>query len=101
MKPEYVVLNSDDLNYSTFSGFGGTRGTITFGQSSADVKILNSKLYAKGTEATLSMRSEIVSVATFVPGETAVSYMACAAAIAEALEVDSEKIIDGIAEYEI
>lgn len=101
MKPEYVVLNSDDLNYRTFSEFNGTRGTITFGQSSADVKILNSKLYAKGTEATLSMRSEIVSVATFVPGETAVSYMACAAAIAEALEIDSEKIIDGIAEYEV
>lgn len=100
MKPEIVVLNHDDLNYDTFAEFRGTKTTITFGQSSADVKILNSKLYAKGTEATLSVDSEIMSVATFVPGETAVSYMACATAIAHGLGITSEKIIDGIAEYQ-
>lgn len=100
MKPEVVVLNHDDLNYDTFSEFEGTKSTITFGQSSADVKVLNSKLYAKGTEATISMNSEIINVATFVPGETAVSYMACATAIANGLEIDNEKIVDGIAEYQ-
>lgn len=99
MKPEIVVLNHDDLNYETFSEFKGIKKTINFGQSSADVKILNSKLYSKGTEATLSIKSEIINAATFVPGETAVSYMACAAAIAYALEIENEKIIDGIAEY--
>ena len=99
MKPEIVVLNHDDLNYETFAEFRGTKKTITFGQSSADVKVLNSKLYPKGTEATISMASEIVSVATFVPGETAVQYMACAAAIAYGLGIPSEHIIDGIAEY--
>lgn len=99
MKPEIVVLNHDDLNYDTFASFRGTKKTITFGQSSSDVKVLNSKLYPKGTEATLSMLSEIVSVATFVPGETAVQYMACAAAIAEGLGITSNHIIDGIAEY--
>ena len=99
MKPEYVVLNHDDMNYNTFEVFRGKKKTITYGLTSADVKILNSKLYAKGTEATLSLRSEIVPVASFVPGETAVSYMACAAAIAYALEIDNEKIIDGLAEY--
>lgn len=100
MKPEYVILNQDDINYHTFSEFKGSKETITFGQSSTDVKILNSKLYAKGTEATLSMKSEIITVATFIPGETAVSYMACAAAIAGAMNITSDKIIDGIAEYE-
>lgn len=100
MKPEVVVLNHDDLNYDTFGEFKGTKQTITFGQSSSDVKILNSKLYSKGTEATISINSEIITVATFLPGETAVSYMACAAAIAYGLKIDSEKIIDGIAEYE-
>ncbi|MBR3157190.1 hypothetical protein IKF20_02035 [Candidatus Saccharibacteria bacterium] len=99
MKPEYAVLNHDDLNYDTFSEFKGTKGTVSYGQSSADVKILNSKLYNKGTEATLSLNSDIVTVATFVTGETAVSYMACAAAIAEALEVDNDKIVDGLANY--
>ena len=101
MKPEYVVLNHDDLNYETFAEFKGTKETLTFGMSSSDVKILNSKLYAKGTEATVSLAGEIVTLATFVTGETAVSYMACAAAIAEALKISNEKIIDGIANYEV
>lgn len=99
MKPEIVVLNHDDLNYGTFEEFKGTKKTITFGQSSADVKVLNSKLYPKGTEATISINSEIINVATFIPGETAVSYMACAAAIACGLDVKNDQIIDGIAEY--
>ena len=100
MEPEIVVLNHDDLNYDTFADFRGTKETITFGQSSADVKILNSKLYSKGTEATISVDSEVITVATFVPGETAVSYMACAVAIAHGLDVNNECITDGIAEYE-
>ncbi|MBR3052256.1 hypothetical protein IKG60_01375 [Candidatus Saccharibacteria bacterium] len=99
MKPEIVVLNCDDLNYDAFEGFKGTKQTLTYGQSGADVKILNSKLYPKGAEATLSVNSEIVSVATFVPGETAVSHMACATAIAKSLGIAEHRIIDGIAEY--
>ncbi len=100
MKPEMVVLNRDDINYDTFAEFKGSKKTITYGQSEADVKILNSKLYSKGTEATLSIKSEIFNVATFETGETTVSYMACAAAIAYALELNSDKTIDGIANYE-
>ena len=99
MKPSIVVLNHDDLNYDSFSEFKGSDKTINYGQSSSDVKILNSKLYSKGTEATLSIRSDIMSVATFVPGEIAVSYMACAAAIAYGLGIEEKYIIDGIAEY--
>ena len=99
MKPEIVVLNGDDLNYDTFAEFKGSKETVVFGQSGADVKILNSKLYPKGTEATLSLKSEVISVATFITGETAVSYMACAAAIASGLGISTDNIIDGIAEY--
>ncbi len=99
MEPEVVVLNHDDLNFDTFAGFRGAKGTVTFGQSSADVKILNSKLYAKGTEATISVESEVMNVATFVPGEMTVSYMACAVGIAHGLEIPKDRIIDGIAEY--
>lgn len=100
MKPEITILNHDDLNYETFAGFRGTKNTLDYGQTGKDIKILNSKLYAKGTEATLSIKSEVMSVATFVPGETAVSYMACATAIAESLNIKSDNIIDGIANYE-
>ena len=99
MGPEIVILNHDDINYDTFSEFKGKKKTITFGQSSVDVKVLNSKLYSGGTEATISIGSEIITVATFVPGETSGSYMACAAAIAHGMDIPNEKIADGIAEY--
>ena len=101
MKPEYVILNHDDMNYETFSEFKGSKGTVTFGISSSDVKILNSKLYGKGAEATMSIGGEIATLATFVTGETAISYMACAAAIATTLGLSNDKIIDGIANYEV
>ena len=101
MNPSIVVLNSDDLNYDDFKEFKGKERTIIYGQTSSDVKILNSKLYAKGTETTLSVASEIIQVATFLPGEPAVSYMACATAIALGLGISSQFIIDGIANYEV
>ena len=100
MKPEIVVLNCDDLNYTTFADFKGTRETVTYGQSGKDVRILNSKLYPKGTEATISIKSEVVTMASFIPGETTVSYMACAVAIGVALGVKTDAIIEGIANYE-
>lgn len=100
MNPNIVILNHDDLYYDSFANYKGKDNTLSYGQTSSDVKILNSKLYNKGTEATLSIKSEIMQVATFVPGETAVSYMACAAAIASALNIAPEKIVEGIANYE-
>ena len=100
MKPEIVVLNHDDVNYEKFEEFKGEKQTLSYGQTGRDVKILNSKLYPKGTEATLSIKTEVLPVATFVPGETAVPYMACASAVASAMGVSSEKIVDGLAEYQ-
>ena len=99
MKPEIVVLNGDDLNYGAFAEFKGTKETLVFGQAGDDVKILNSKLYPKGTEATLAMRGDVITVASFLTGETTVSYMASAAAIAYGLGIESSYIIEGIAEY--
>ena len=100
MDPENVVLNYDDLNYETFKDFKGKKRTITYGHASSDVKILSSKLYKKGTEVTISTNSEIRTYATFVPGETAVSYMAAAVAIAELLDIKTDTIIEGIANYD-
>jgi len=99
MKPDFVVLNKDDINYDKFSSFKGKEGEIDYGKTSSDVKILNSKLYSKGTEATLSISPDIISVATFLTGEITVPYMACAAAIATVLGIKNEDIINGIAEY--
>ena len=100
MNPEIVVMNHDDLHYDTFSDYHGSLMTLSYGQTGKDIKILNSKLYPKGTEATISIKSDIINVATFVPGETAVSYMACAVAIAEALRIKTDDMIDGIAEWQ-
>ena len=99
MDPEVVILNHDDANYEAFSGFHGLRETLDYGMTGSDVKILSSKLYPKGTETTLSVDSELLSVASFVAGETTVSYMACAVAIAKALGVKNNAIVDGIAEW--
>ncbi|MBQ2695327.1 hypothetical protein IJG04_01670 [Candidatus Saccharibacteria bacterium] len=99
MNPEVVVMNHDDINYDTFASFKGTQQTLLYGLTGTDVKILSSKLYPKGTEATLSVRSEIMNVATFIPGEPAVSYMSAAVAIATAMGISASKITDGIAEY--
>ena len=100
MKPEIVVLNHDDINYDAFSEFKGTDKTLNFGVTGSDVKILNSKLYHKGCEATMSINSEIETVASFIPGEITISYMASAVAIGVALGIETEKIIDGIANYD-
>ena len=100
MNPDIVVLNHDDINYDAFAEFKGTLNTINFGTTGSDVKVLNSKLYSKGTEATMSINSEIETVASFIPGEITVSYMAAAVAIGVALGIKTEKILDGIANYE-
>lgn len=100
MNPKIVVLNQDDVNYADFSQFSGTEKTLTYGSDhSADIRINSSKLYKKGVEATLAYGSEHFPVASYLPGEPTVSYMACAAAIATALGISSESIIEGIANY--
>ena len=101
MKPNIVVLNHDDLNYDSFSDYKGVKKTLDFGLTGTSVKVLNSKLYGKGTEATISVDSDIETVASFVSGETALSYMACAVAIGVALGIEMEKILEGIANYEV
>lgn len=101
MNPEVVVLNGDDLNYGTFREFKGSKETLVYGQSGDDIKILNSKLYPKGTEVTLSVRSDVISVASFLTGETTVPYMAAAVAIAEGLGIETQFVIEGIAEYAV
>lgn len=100
MKPEIVILNHDDMNYETFQSFKGKKSTFTFGKQDSDIKILTSKLYKKGTEVTISVNSDIISIASFIPGETTVSYMASAAAIAHSLGIKNNHIIDGIANYD-
>lgn len=98
--PAIVVLNTDDAHYQEFSKFAGTTATYTYGTSmNSDVRIDNFQLYRKGTEANLAINNRPLTTATFVVGEPAVSYMACAAAVAASLKIKSVDIIAGIGEY--
>ncbi|MDO4979096.1 MAG: Mur ligase family protein [Candidatus Saccharibacteria bacterium] len=101
MDPEITVVNSDDINYKTFRSFKGTKASLTYGHDYyASVRIEGSQLYKKGTEAQLNIDGHRETVASFCPGEPVVAYMACAAAIANALKIDDDTIIAGIAAYE-
>ncbi len=101
MNPKIVVLNTDDLYYQDFSKYTGKEKTLTYGRNYySTLRIENSTLYRKGVEATFSLGSSFYTVASFLTGEPIISYMACASAIATALGVDNQSIIDGIANYE-
>ena len=99
--PNYVVLNHDDVNFARFMDFAGSDGTLLYGSDRAShIQITSPKLYKKGVEANLNIGGTRFTVASFLTGEEAVSYMACAAAIADALHISPEKITDGLANYE-
>ena len=101
MDPEIVILNHDDIHYQDFASFAGQKATLTYGQDRfSAVQIESSKLYRKGVEANLNLSGVRFTVASFLTGETAISYMACAAAIATALHLSTDYIVDGIANYD-
>ncbi len=101
MDPEIVVLNRDDTHYPEFAGFRGKMETMTYGASSdSDMRVEFSKLYRKGAEAGLAFGNKNFTVASFLTGDPTISYMACAAAIATALNVAPGVIAEGVANYE-
>ncbi|MCL1839662.1 Mur ligase family protein [Candidatus Saccharibacteria bacterium] len=99
--PHFIVLNRDDPQYDHFSTFAAKTATTTYGQHrEAKTRINRSKLYKKGTEASLAHDSATFDVATFAIGEEAVALMAAAAAAANLLGVPDDIIVEGIASYE-
>ena len=101
MEPDFVILNHDDAHYVDFADFVGKEGTISYGADRfSNIRIAHSKLYKMGAEATLNIGGNNFTVATFISGEDAVSYMAAAAAIADALHVIPDKIAEGIGNYD-
>ena len=101
MNPAYVVLNRDDSHYQDFTEFAGREGTLTYGSDRfSNIQIVRSKLYKMGSEAELAIGNTNFTVATFLTGEPVISYMAAAAAIADALHIAPAKIEEGIANYD-
>lgn len=100
-QPYFSILNHDDPYYDFFAKYPAKTALHSYGRHrDATVRINHSKLYKKGTEANLGYNNTNFDLATFVAGESAVSYMAAATMAALALGFSPEVIADGIANYE-
>ena len=99
--PYFSILNRDDPYYDFFAKYPAKTALSSYGRHhDATVRINHSKLYKKGTEANFGYNNTNFDLATFVAGESAVSYMAAATAAALALGFSTDAIADGIANYE-
>ena len=100
--PRYIVLNRDDDWFDYFDRYLAEEQKITYGKSEdADVRIIDIRLYKKGSEATLAFdHQEKSQLATYLPGEYNVFNMAAAASICYVLGVSMSDIKNGIASLE-
>lgn len=102
LEPEYIVLNRDDEWFEYYDQFPAGSQKITYGKhADAEAKIEHTKLYRKGSEATIVIDHQTkLDMATALPGEFNVYNMAAAAAAAYLLGVSVTDIIEGAANLE-
>ncbi len=98
-RPRFMVLNSDDEEwFKFFDRYEAGERKISYGHvAGSDVRIVDSKLYRRGTEAELKFMGDEFEVATEIPGEYNVGNMAAAAATGLVLGIGIEQVQDGIA----
>ena len=101
-EPEFIVLNRDDEWFDYYNQFEPAAQKITYGKhEDAEAKIEYTKLYRKGSEATLVIDHQTkLDLATALPGEFNVSNMVAAASAAYLLGVRVNDIIEGTANLE-
>ncbi|MDB5177218.1 MAG: murE [Candidatus Saccharibacteria bacterium] len=102
LDPEFIVLNQDDEWFEYFDQFPAKSQKITYGKSDeAEAKITYTKLYKKGSEATVLIDHQTkLDLATALPGEFNIYNMAAAAATAYLLGAKLDDIIEGVANLE-
>jgi UDP-N-acetylmuramoyl-L-alanyl-D-glutamate--2,6-diaminopimelate ligase len=102
LQPEFIILNRDDEWFEFFDQFPAAAQKITYGKSDdAEAKIDYTKLYRKGSEATVVIDHQTkLDLATALPGEYNIYNMTAAAATAYLLGVRLEDIIEGVANLE-
>lgn len=100
--PRFVVLSRDDGQFDYLNNFQAGEQKISYGwHDEAEVKILSSKYYKKGSEARLLFDSHIeAELATALPGPTNVGNLTAAVALAYLLGVQLEDIVEGAAKLE-
>jgi UDP-N-acetylmuramyl-tripeptide synthetase len=100
--PRYIVLNRDDLWFEYFDKFQPGSQKITYGKhDEAEAKITYTKLYRKGSEATVLIDHQTkLDLATALPGEFNIYNMVASATTAYVLGVELNDIIEGAANLE-
>jgi UDP-N-acetylmuramoyl-L-alanyl-D-glutamate--2,6-diaminopimelate ligase len=101
-EPKFIVLNRDDAWYDYYNKFPAGAQKITYGKHiDAEAKIDYTKLYKKGSEATVVIDHQTtLNLATALPGTFNIYNMTAAAATAYLLGVKLDDIIEGIANLE-
>lgn len=101
-EPEFIILNRDDEWFDYYNEFPAAAQKITYGKhDEAEAKIEHTKLYRRGSEATLVIDHQTkLDLATALPGEFNIYNMVAAASTAYLLGVNVDDIIEGIANLE-
>lgn len=101
-EPEFIVLNRDDEWFEYYDQFPAGAQKITYGKyDDAEAKIEYTKLYRRGSEATLVIDHQTkLDLATALPGEFNIYNMVAAASAAYLLGVNIDDIIEGVANLE-
>lgn len=100
--PKFIILNRDDEWYSYYNQYAADEQKITYGtHEESEAKIDYVKLYKKGSEATVVIDHQTkLELATALPGRFNVYNMTAAAATAYLLGVQTESIVEGVANLE-
>jgi UDP-N-acetylmuramoyl-L-alanyl-D-glutamate--2,6-diaminopimelate ligase len=101
-EPKFIVLNRDDAWYDYYNKFPAGAQKITYGKHiEAEAKIDYTKLYKKGSEATIVIDHQTkLDLATALPGTFNIYNMTAAAATAYLLGIKLNDIVEGIANLE-
>lgn len=102
LEPEFIILNRDDEWFDYFNQFPAGAQKITYGKhEDAEAKIEYTKLYKKGSEATVVMDHQTkLELATALPGEFNIYNLTAAAAVSYVLGVPVNDIVEGVANLE-
>ena len=102
LSPKFIVLNRDDEWFDYYDQFAAGDQKITYGaHAEAEAKIEKTKLYRKGSEATVVIDHQTkLELATALPGDYNIANMTAAAATAYLLGVSVKDIIEGVANLE-
>ncbi|MBI3889466.1 UDP-N-acetylmuramoyl-L-alanyl-D-glutamate--2,6-diaminopimelate ligase [Candidatus Saccharibacteria bacterium] len=102
LEPEFIILNRDDEWFDYFNQFPAGAQKITYGKhEDAEAKIEYTKLYKKGSEATVVIDHQTkLELATALPGEYNIYNLTAAAAVSYVLGVPVNDIVEGVANLE-